>query len=227
MKRRTDHALVFMAKWPEPGRAKTRLTPELTLSQAAELACCFLLDTLDVARAAGEDRWIAFAPASAWTRFRQLVGPEVGLIHAEFESFGDSLRTAQQTALAMGYKSVSLVASDVPHLPPDRYLDAFEALERADVAIGPCADGGYYLLAAKRETPSLFRRIAWSTSTVYGDTLGRATEAGLRVVALPACSDVDTAADLELLYAELASRSESCRSLELLLRLRGSVASPV
>jgi uncharacterized protein len=222
MERRSEHALVFMAKWPQAGRAKTRLAPPLTPSEAAELARCFLLDTLDTAATVGADCWIAFAPAASSDDFRRLVGPEIGLIPAEFDSFGDALQSAQQLALAMGYRNVSLVASDLPHLDAGRYLEAFEALKTADVALGPCADGGYYLLAAEQETPSLFRGITWSTSTVYEETLCRAAEAGLCATTLPECSDVDTAADLPLLFAALTERQQPCRTLDLLQSLQGA-----
>ncbi|MFN8559202.1 MAG: hypothetical protein U0531_18305 [Dehalococcoidia bacterium] len=62
MRPRHDCALVFMAKWPEPGRAKTRLSPPLSTDDAADLARCFLLDTLEEAGRAAVDRWLAFAP---------------------------------------------------------------------------------------------------------------------------------------------------------------------
>jgi uncharacterized protein len=222
MQIRSENALIFMAKWPQAGHAKTRLAPPLSIHEAAEMARCFLLDTLDVAAKVDADRWIAFAPAASSDDFRRLVGPEIGLIPAEFDSFGDALQSAQKAALAMGYRRASLVASDLPHLDAGRYLEAFEALKAADVALGPCADGGYYLLAAERETPSLFRDIAWSTSTVFEETLCHAAAAGLRVAELPECSDVDTAADLAPVFAELAARRRPSRSLDFLQHLQGA-----
>jgi len=222
MHRRFDHALVFMAKWPEPGHAKTRLSPPLTPFQAAELARCFLLDTLDGAAGVGADRWIAFAPAGRAADFRRLVGSSVGLIPAEFDDFGDALQAAQHAALTKGYRSVSLVASDLPHLPADRYLQALAALKTADVALGPCSDGGYYLLGAERETPSLFRGVAWSTSSVYAQTVQNAEQAGLRVAHLPNCDDVDLASDLGPLYSALSLRPGAGRTLALLRRLASS-----
>jgi glycosyltransferase A (GT-A) superfamily protein (DUF2064 family) len=81
---------------------------------------------------------------------------------------------------------------------------------------------GYYLLAAEQETPSLFRGITWSTSTVYEETLCRAAEAGLCATTLPECSDVDTAADLPLLFAALTERQQPCRTLDLLQSLQGA-----
>ena len=40
-------ALAVMAKAPRPGRVKTRLSPPLTLQQAAELNVCFLRDATE------------------------------------------------------------------------------------------------------------------------------------------------------------------------------------
>jgi uncharacterized protein len=219
MHRRFDHALVFMAKWPEPGRAKTRLAPPLTPFEAAGLARCFLLDMLDSAAGVAADRWIAFAPAARAADFRRLVGDQVGLIPAEFENFGDALRTAQRAALAKGYHSVSLIASDLPHLPADRYLEAFAALRTVDIVLGPCSDGGYYLLASEKETPTLFHGVAWSTAEVYSQTLQRAAEAGLQVAQLASCDDVDSASDLRPLLSVLSVCPGAGRTLGLLRRL--------
>src|SRR5581483_8224650 len=106
MHRQSENALVLMAKWPHPGRTKTRLSPPLTPSEAAELARAFLLDTLAEAARADADRILAFAPLSAAEDFRRLVGPNVGLIPAEAPHLGIALREGQRAALAMGYRHV-------------------------------------------------------------------------------------------------------------------------
>lgn len=216
MQRRTDNALVFMVKWPQPGRSKTRLCPPLSPQQAAALARCFLLDTLAGARASGADCWLAFAPAGAEGDFRRLAGPDVGLIPAEAASLGDALREAQRAALALGYRRVALVGSDLPHLPPIRYAEAFAALSGADAALGPCADGGYYLLAASAPTPGLFERITWSTAVVSMQTRARAREHGLRLAEIAPCDDVDTAADLPALFEALTAAPGAGHTLALL-----------
>src|SRR5437764_411699 len=95
--KRAASALVFMAKWPEAGAAKTRLSPPLTLAEAAELAECFLLDTLSEARAINADSFIAFSPRAAREKFWALAGPEVGLIAAEGEDLGEALYLAQSS----------------------------------------------------------------------------------------------------------------------------------
>ena len=225
MQRHSECALVFMTKWPEPGCAKTRLSPPLSLSQAAGLARCFLLDTLASASAAGFDCLLAFSPVRASEQFRRLIGPRVGLIAAEAPDLGAALRQAQHTALGLGYRSVALVGSDLPHLPAERYRDAFALLAEADVVIGPSGDGGYYLLAACSPTPSLFEGLAWSTAAVYERTLERAAEANLRAASIRSCDDVDTFADLPPLLAALRARPGAGHTLRALERLSVGTAS--
>ena len=43
-----NRALIVVAKEPQAGRTKTRLSPPLSGEQAAELYRCFLLDTLEL-----------------------------------------------------------------------------------------------------------------------------------------------------------------------------------
>jgi hypothetical protein len=119
----------------------------------------------------------------------------------------------------MGYRRVALVGSDLPHLPAVRYAEAFAALDRADTVIGPSGDGGYYLLAAERETPALFENITWSTEIVYRQTLDRAAAAGLRVAEIAPCDDVDTAEDLTFLLDALRQYPGAGYTLRLLERL--------
>jgi hypothetical protein len=94
MQRKSENALVSMVKWPEPGRAKTRLSPPLSPAEASDLARAFLLDTLAEAARADADCWLAFAPASAASAFRALAGPGVGLIEAETADLGLALIVA-------------------------------------------------------------------------------------------------------------------------------------
>jgi glycosyltransferase A (GT-A) superfamily protein (DUF2064 family) len=88
---------------------------------------------------------------------------------------------------------------------PEAYLSAaFAALDGpADVALGPCDDGGYYLIGMKRPQPRLLREVRMSTPFVVRDTLALANELGLRVELLPQWYDVDTIAELDRLRAEL------------------------
>ena len=70
--------------------------------------------------------------------------------------------------------------------------------------LGPCDDGGYYLIGLKHPPPRLLREVHVSSPDVLSDTLAIAAEEGLTVELLPTWYDVDDAESLERLMAELA-----------------------
>ncbi|CAG2166998.1 unnamed protein product [Oppiella nova] len=58
---------------------------------------------------------------------------------------------------------------DCSEITSEIIIQAFEQLNQHDIAIGPAADGGYYLLGMKWLHQSLFQNIAWSTNRVLND----------------------------------------------------------
>ena len=71
----------------------------------------------------------------------------------------------------------------------------------ADVVVGPCEDGGYYLIGLRVPAPALFADMPWSTAAVTAETLARSRRLGLRVSLLPSWFDVDRGDDLARLRA--------------------------
>jgi glycosyltransferase A (GT-A) superfamily protein (DUF2064 family) len=100
--------------------------------------------------------------------------------------------------------------SDSPTLPLACLRQAFRELDdpTVDVVLGPCDDGGYYLIGLKSPCPALFRGIVMSTPTVVAETMERAREQGLRVGCLSRWYDVDTLEDMERLIEELRSQPD-------------------
>jgi rSAM/selenodomain-associated transferase 1 len=205
----TWNALLVFAKRPEPGQAKTRLTPPLTAEEAATLYECFLLDTLArVRRVPGVRLVLAYMPASDEAYFSQLA-PDVERVAQVGYDLGTRLDNTTTDYLTQGYDKVVVVGSDSPTLPIDYLVAAFEALTgEVDVVIGPCEDGGYYLIGLKRPAPRLFCEVQMSTSRTFADTLDMAAKEKLRVHMLPRWYDVDDAFSLAHLQTEL-SRSPS------------------
>lgn len=202
------NALVVIAKRPLPGQTKTRLTPPLLPVQAAELYECFLRDTLDVARQVPDvTRLIVYAPLDAKNYFAQLA-PDYVLIPQIGDDLGARLDHALTTCLRDGFARVVIMDSDSPSLPARCLVAAFAELERADVVLGPCDDGGYYLIGVKRPQPRLVRQVEMSTPNVLRDTLALAREENLLVALLESWFDVDTVAELEQLRADLCAARE-------------------
>ncbi len=197
------NALLVIAKRPAPGQTKTRLTPPLSPEQAAQLYECFLQDTLAVARAVpGTARLINYAPSDAAGYFSELAA-DFGRLPQVGADLGERLDHALTHCLTDGFRRAVIMDSDSPTLPAAYLVQAFEALETADVVLGPCEDGGYYLIGLTRPQPRLLREVQMSTPRVLEDTLALARAVGLRVALLPRWYDVDTAVELEWLRADL------------------------
>lgn len=197
-------ALLVVAKRPAAGQTKTRLCPPLTGAGAAALYECFLRDTLDLMRQVDDVAChITYLPEDALGYFQQLA-PDMLLTPQRGADLGERLDHALTDALASGAAQAVVIDSDSPTLPAAHLSAAFAALAGpADVVLGPCADGGYYLIGLKRPQPRLLRDVQMSTPFVVRDTIALAAELGLHVQLLPPWYDVDTAAELARLRAEL------------------------
>src|ERR1700722_15913976 len=208
-KRASECALAVMAKAPRPGRVKTRLAPPLTLDQAAELNACFLRDTAAnigmVASSGGAAGVISYTPVGDEVFFDNLLPSDFVLIPQRGGDFGERLLATVQDLLSGGFGSVCLIDSDSPTVPAVAFERAIAELQKAGdrVVIGPSHDGGYYLIGLKRAHSELFADIAWSTSSVFAETVAAAKAAGIEVVVLPLWYDVDDGETLALLTAEL------------------------
>jgi glycosyltransferase A (GT-A) superfamily protein (DUF2064 family) len=75
-----------------------------------------------------------------------------------------------------------------------------------DLVLGPCPDGGYYLIAATKVYPELFTGIPWSTDRVLAMTLKKAAGLGLKTELLPPWNDLDTFQDLVLYHQHYLHR---------------------
>jgi hypothetical protein len=111
-------------------------------------------------------------------------------------SLGQRLCNTFNRILGNGARKAVIVASDVPDLSARVMEEAISSLDSNDVVIGPCYDGGYYLLGLKELCKELFTGISWGTEQVCRQTLDAAREKNLKVHQLPTLFDIDTVADL-------------------------------
>jgi uncharacterized protein len=200
----TKNALIVVAKQPAPGQTKTRLSPPLTPEQASALYECFFFDTLDQMRQVDAvQRVIAYLPMDAHEYFYRFA-PDFELVPQNGPDLGSRLDHALTDYLSQGYERVVIMDSDSPTLPSAYLSQAFTALsDGADVTLGPCDDGGYYLIGIKKLSPRLLREVQMSTPTVAADTIALAEEEGLRVSLLPTWYDIDDASSLIRLMKEI------------------------
>lgn len=187
--------LVIFVKEPRPGRVKTRLARSLG---AVAAAWWFRHQSARLIRRLGRDRrWrtvLAVTPdregmeSRVWPRDlpRWPQGP------------GDLGARMSRAFRAMPPGPVLIVGADIPDLAPSHVAQGFRLLGRHDAALGPAADGGYWMIGLRRGARAvpagLFRGVRWSSSSALSDTV--VTLAPLGVGYGPVLADVDEAADL-------------------------------
>jgi len=208
-------AMAVMGKASIPGRAKTRLIPEVGADNAARLNTAFLKDiTANLLQASGEvsiSAYVAYGPAGAEQFFRDHLSAEVRLVECCLPDFGECLFKAITTLLERGHFAACVVNADSPTLPTRYLVEAANllALPGDRAVLGPSTDGGYYFLGLKAPHRRLFEEIAWSTPSVAAQTRRRAAELELELISLEPWYDVDDGLSLRQLRIELGQRPPS------------------
>lgn len=195
----TSVRTVIFAKAPEPGRAKTRLIPELGPEGAARLARRMLETTVAEALAAAVgavELCVSPAPdAEAWRSVApSLARALVWSVQGDGD-LGDRMARAARR-VCDGGERVLLIGTDCPALDRTRLRWAAKALGRVDTVLFPTLDGGYALLGLNVFHASLFTGITWSTDRVAAATRERITTLGWTVESGEQLQDIDTPTDL-------------------------------
>ena len=199
-------ALAVMAKAPRVGKVKTRLAPALGFEGSAAINVCFLKDTArNIAGVSGAVGLVCYTPVGDEAMFDHLLPRGFAMIAQREGDFGERLLRAAEDILSCGFAAVCLIDSDSPTMPTVALEMAVAELMREGdrVVCGASEDGGYYLIGMKRAHAEAFARIAWSTGSVYAETVERCAGASLELVELPVWYDVDDGATLAVLEREL------------------------
>ncbi len=198
--------LIIFVKAPIPGDVKTRLIPQFTSAEAADLYRCFAIDTLANASAAGIGKaMIAYQAHPKIPDISWLGGKtKPGFFKQEGRSLGERLIHAFGSAFGRGAREVVVVGSDSPNLPPEYIEQAFSALNGADVVLGPSNGGGYYLVGLSRPCLHLFDEVIWSGDQAFERTCRNASAQGYTLRVLPSHYIVETIPDLHILCNDLS-----------------------
>jgi rSAM/selenodomain-associated transferase 1 len=197
--------VAIFARAPWPGRAKTRLIPLLGSRGAAELQAALIADSIRKVNAlAGRASRYFFL---AGRRFPAAARPSAyRLVRQRGRDLGKRLEYAFLLLLG-GHAAAVIIGTDSPTLEPRVLRTALRELRVCAAVLGPCPDGGFYLIALRRpeadEIPGLFRAVRWGTAFAFRDMLGNLLRRGLACSILESCADVDRPEDFRRLVRGL------------------------
>lgn len=197
--------ILFFVKHPTPGKVKTRLAATVGAQRAVEIYRQMVQHVASDLPEGIATR-VMFDPVEQEHSVKQWLMqflPQAEFLPQASGDLGQRLEHAFARAFADDWEEVAVIGSDCVELTPAIFDAAWSALADGDAAIGPTADGGYYLLALRRPAPALFESITWSSDSVLRETLARAAAQKLRVHLLPKLHDVDTEDDWHRAAARL------------------------
>lgn len=190
-------ALIVFLKHPEPGMVKTRLARDVGVTVAANIYRRFVDAALRKAKQITARRFIFYAPKGKKRAIESSYGKGFVYCLQRGKDLGQRLLDAARRVQKLGFRRTVIIGTDSPTMPLAFIDQAFLALEEADLVIGPCIDGGYYLIGFNKPFRAIFEKIDWSSSEVFEQTLRSASRLKLKSRVLPQWYDVDTLRDLE------------------------------
>lgn len=203
MKQSSPKCILLFLRAPEKGHVKTRLAASLGDDVTLKLYRSFVPDMLEMLTRTTYPVILYGHPRDKISEIKAWLGGKMPCRPQTGNTLGDKMANAFSAAFSEGFEQAVLIGSDIPDLPDRIIHEAFSALDREGAALGPAADGGYYLVAFRKSAflPEAFINIPWSTEKVLARTLEKFKDAGTPVRLLEPWKDIDTVEDLAALSA--------------------------
>ncbi len=192
-----QNLVIMFVKEPKIGFVKTRLAKDTGDIFATDLYKLFVKDLINSLQNYGGD-------------FKLCACPKLDIVNKVFGNFnnflqqdgdlGIKMKEAFEEQFDIGYEKIVLIGSDTPHITKDIVAKSLKKLDNHDIVIGPCSDGGYYLIAFNKTTfcKEVFENISWSADKVLRQTIQKLQ--GKRVNLLDELNDIDVLDDLKEFY---------------------------
>lgn len=179
------NALIIMSRAPVAGKTKTRLMSHLSGEECVDLHKAFLKDIVTTALSLKSsdllshlDIYIYYTPIGTKEIFVDTLKDikkfeEIEYFPQPEKNLGLKMGDGIKFLLNKGYKNVVLIGSDIPSIQKEDLFDAYEILQKKDIAIGPTYDGGYYLIGMNNYYPKIFdlSENKWGKDSVLSNTI--------------------------------------------------------
>jgi rSAM/selenodomain-associated transferase 1 len=193
--------LIIFTRYPEPGKAKTRLIPALGAVGAADLhrrmAEYTVLQVRELQKTAAMTVEVRFAGGSVLL-MQEWLGKDLIYNFQDGEDLGERMWRSLSSAFHLDAEQVVIIGTDCPGMNSQILTTAFTQLSSFDLVLGPALDGGYYLIGMRRPVPELFSHIAWGSSQVFSQTVAIAQQQNLSFFSLNPLADIDRPEDLSV-----------------------------
>jgi len=189
----SKNLLLVFTRNPELGKVKTRLAKTIGDQKALDIYKLLLNYTKRTIQNINCDKAVYYSDAiqenDIWENSIFLKKLQNG------KNLGYRMYNAFKNAFHKDYKKVVIVGTDIFELKSKQINEAFKALDKHEVVIGPAKDGGYYLLGLKKLHPEIFKNKKWGTETIFQETMQGLNNVDVHL--LVELNDIDTYDDLK------------------------------
>jgi len=202
-------AILIFTRGPASEGARKQLHPR---GGADPLGTIF--DTLLAQACAGGAEVVVAAPEGA--RLPALPA-SVSRIRQEGSGSAARLRRAMADVFARGVDGLVVIGDDAPEIRSDDLRSALQFISGSapTAVVGPCRDGGFYLLALNRSAPDALRGIPWGSRRARAALQRRLRDSGFELHLLRPLADLDDRVGLQRLATRLGrQRLASLRELQ-------------
>lgn len=196
-----------MAKLPEPGRVKMRLTPALSARQALAVHELFLRHSLMRLRKLKLGPIVlCFDPPDRRAEFEKFAAPRDGeaLLPQEHGDLGVRIAAAAGM-IRKTHPRMLFLSTDTPDVPARVFEHAVHLAERFCITLGPTENGSFWCIGFgdDMDPRRLLEKIPWGAGQETLGIIDRAAALGYGLAMADAWSDVDRPADLTDLMERL------------------------
>ena len=197
----SDMPLYLFAKAPEPGKVKTRMTPQLSAQNAAWLAAMMLRQSfLKCCRHWPGRVVLTISGDLNHTVFNTLLAENYADTSLQIHgNLGKRMAYVLQSGIEQAGAAV-VMGCDVPHFPTHILGQVFTSLSQGRPIVGPAQDGGFYLLGLTTMPEALFDHIKWGGAEVLSALKHNAQALDIDLIETQPLRDIDHFEDLQWLW---------------------------
>lgn len=188
-----DTVVLVFAKAPVAGKVNTRLIPAIGVDKATQLQSDLVQNRLSMLDSARFCDVVLYCMPDTVDSFFQECKKRYSILLKQQQGANLGARMAHAiTEQSAVYKNIILIGTDAPSLDAVKIETAIQTLQQGcDIVLVPAEDGGYVLIGMNRCHETVFFSVPWGTDRVLIKTRANVVAAGLKMVEMEACWDID------------------------------------
>ena len=189
----SKNLLLVFTRNPKLGKVKTRLAKTIGNQKALDIYKLLLQHTKETIQNINCDKAIYYSEEIQENDIWENLHFQKHLQNGK--DLGGRMYNAFKNTFNKDYEKAVIVGTDIFELQPKQINEAFKALDKHEVVIGPAKDGGYYLLGLKKLHHEIFMNKKWGTETIFQETMQDLNNVDVHL--LVELNDIDTYDDLK------------------------------